>query len=111
MGALRVAFAAAWSLVAAGEALAHDAPSGWAYDPACCSNRDCAPIAADHVRVTAQGYAVSLPVGAHPMVRDGVVSRVVSYGATRPSGDGMFHACVLPGSQHLVCLYAPPGGV
>ena len=31
-------------LVLATAALAHDAPSGWAYPPQCCSDRDCAPI-------------------------------------------------------------------
>jgi hypothetical protein len=28
-------------LFSASQAFAHNAPSGWAYDPACCSDRDC----------------------------------------------------------------------
>ena len=32
------------------------------------------------------------------------------YDEVRFSGDGEYHACILPGTQEFRCLYVPPMG-
>jgi len=53
-------------------ALAHDAASGWAYDPFCCNGDsetgDCQMIPSKSVKVTPNGYRVTLVPGDHRLV-------------------------------------------
>lgn len=65
------------------------------YDPWCCDNEDCRPIAAEEVQTKADGYHV--------------LGRVVPYAEARVSGDADYHVCIYKGE--LRCFYAPPGGV
>lgn len=78
------------------------------YDEACCSGHDCAPIPAHAVRWTPQGWSVSLLPGEHPMVRR-AISRTFPETAwnAKPSQDRQWHACVLPSTQTIVCVYVP----
>lgn len=107
--------AVAGALLAAGlsRARAHTAPSGWAYDTECCSTRDCAPAAPGTVNEVRGGYEIVLRPGSHPSARSVVVRDFVPHGdpRIRPSGDEYRHVCVIPGSQRVLCLYVPPGGV
>ena len=91
------------------EARAHSAPSGWAYDSWCCGGQDCQPIPEDQVRVTPEGYLVTIPNGSHVTAhRD--IRHLFHYDEVRFSGDGEYHACILPRSQEFRCLYVPRMG-
>ena len=88
---------------------AHAAPSGFVYDFWCCGGRDCQPIPAEQVRITPDGYVVTIPNGTHVTAhRDH--SHLFHYDEVRFSGDGEYHACILPGTQEFRCLYVPPMG-
>jgi hypothetical protein len=92
-------------LLGATQALSH----GW-YDPYCCNDQDCAPIAPQHVAATEGGWLVTLGPGDHPMVKE-PRTFLVPYADARPSGDDAFHACIVlwrPGEMR--CFYAPPMG-
>lgn len=95
-------------------AYAHEAPSGMKYDAYCCNgnrvNGDCEMIPASSVRVTPDGYEVTLRPGDHRMV---TVKHVFhkSYSETRVSTDNEYHACLFPDEHTLRCLYAPPMGM
>lgn len=89
------------------EASSHD----W-YEPACCSDKDCAQITFEAVTHNADGsYTLNLAPGEHPMVPEGGSFNVPmkEYGMQRhrPSQDGYFHACILPSSRTVACLYIP----
>lgn len=83
---------------------AHQAPSGWAYDPVCCSNRDCRPETSE-VKATSLGWFVTS------------TGETIRYGDHRihESKDGEFHRCPIkknaadPGMTR--CLYVPPMGL
>lgn len=100
------------ALLFAVPALAHQAPSGWAYDRECCHNLDCAPAPDGAIREVQGGYQVTLAPGSHPMVRDRTVTGFVPHGdpRIRVSGDEDRHACV-SGTGRILCIYIPPGGV
>lgn len=86
----------------------HTAPSGWSYDPACCSTQDCAPIRVELVEITAQGYRVTVRPGDHPLVN--VPTTYVfpfSDERVRLAPDGMYHLCIGAYSKRGLCLYAP----
>lgn len=93
-------------------ASAHEAPMGWLYDGACCSDRDCAELPKGAVKEGPEGYEVTILPGQHPMVKDEVFRATVPYTSTkvRQSPDGLYHGCVLP-SGFLICLYVGSRGV
>jgi hypothetical protein len=105
------------ALVMAGPAGAHH----W-YDADCCSDRDCAPIAADRVSAVDGGYLVELEAGDHPMVvRPTSRWFPFDHPKLRPSQDGDWHVCVMPfysdssrtaqiGNGEPICLYMPGAG-
>ena len=99
-----------WPLVA----LAHNAPSGWAYDAECCSGVDCAPAPVGGVRETRSGYVIIIEPGGHPMVPANAPPLValVPHGdpRLRVSGDEQRHVCISY-SRAVLCVYVPPGGV
>ena len=94
----------------AAAALAHQSPSGWEYDLACCSVHDCAPVPETAVREATGGYSVRLVPGDHPLVTSPLAA-FVAHGspALRVSGDDRRHVCVSHG--RVLCVYVPPGGV
>ncbi len=71
--------------------LAHQAPSGWWYDPFCCGGQDCHPVVG--VVVTGDGFVVAgeLMAGNDPRIL--------------PSQDDAFHLCQDETGIH--CLYVP----
>jgi hypothetical protein len=85
-------------LFSASQAFAHNAPSGWAYDPACCSDRDCYEVSDDAVAVVPGGWRIKAT---------GEVFRQLD---VRQSQDGHFHRCSLAGrgDTRTICLYVPP---
>lgn len=104
-------YAVAVSLLLSRPASGHNAPSGWAYDPACCSTQDCAPIRVDLVRITAQGYEVTVAPGDHPLVT--VQSTYVfpfNDPRVRFSGDQNYHLCIGAYTKKGLCLYIPGTG-
>ena len=65
-------------------ALAAGAPESRAhswFDPWCCNDRDCQPIPDSAVRITPQGYVITL-----------------------------FYACIYPDPSSMRCFYAKPSG-
>lgn len=96
-------------VMAIGQADAHTTVSGWKYDGACCSGRDCAPISASKVKAVAgTGYVVTLDAGDHPLVT-APMQGVIAFDKARPSGDGEYHACVSAFTGRLLCLYIAAG--
>jgi hypothetical protein len=89
---------------------AHEALTGWKYEAFCCNgnehNGDCQMISTKNVRVTPQGYDISLRPGEHRLVtRRHDFS--VPQSQTRRSGDEEYHLCLYPDEDTLRCFYAP----
>lgn len=86
-------------LVFSGAAGAHDAPTGWSYPPACCSDIDCRDVPADWVFAGPDGYRIV------------ITGEVVRYGDSRlrPPPDGLVHWCSVAGSSdsRTICLFVP----
>lgn len=91
---------AAIPLLTAVPAVAHEAPTGWKYDMACCHNRDCRPLASSAVRESPGGYVITLD------------NETVPYSDKRikNSPDGQYHWCTVNGRDdgRTICLYVPP---
>ena len=82
---------------------AHEAPSGWSYPWACCSDKDCREVAQSAIEEGPQGYVIS-DTGELIPYRD---SRV------KDSPDGEFHRCAHKAgldAGHTICLFVPPRG-
>lgn len=67
------------------------------YDPACCSDRDCAPVHHSRITLTDAGVRVQLDPGDHPFVYSSL-DVVIPYDdpRVRNSQDVDHHACVAP---------------
>lgn len=95
-------------------ASAHDAPSGFQYDPQCCggaaTSGDCAPVPDAAIREAQGGYSVLIRPGEHPMAH-APVSGFLAHGddRIRPSGDDRRHACISR-SGRLLCVYIQSNG-
>lgn len=85
---------------AAGPAGAHDAPKGWKYPFACCSDYDCRAVPQMTVREAPEGYVID------------TTGEVLAYGdkRVRNSPDGDFHWCSVAGRNdgRTICLFVPP---
>ena len=79
---------------------AHDAPSGWSYPLACCSDFDCRAVPADWIEEGPDGFRIVITGEVIPMTDRRV----------RHSPDGEFHWCSVAGSDdgRTICLFAPP---
>jgi hypothetical protein len=80
---------------------AHDAPTGWKYPWACCSNMDCQEVQSSAIKETAQGYVIQS------------TGELVAYGDKRikDSPDGETHWCAHQAgldAGHTICLFVPP---
>lgn len=91
---------------------AHQAPSGWTYEYACCGNWDCGALKPEQVVLGPKGFVITIPPGTHPQVPAdaGTIVVTVPYGGERKSPDGLFHICLASDGQRVLCLYAPPFG-
>lgn len=89
------------ALVLAVPAVAHEAASGWAYPPSCCSGQDCYQITADDLGADQGGYHVKATGETIPYTDRKV----------KPSGDGFYHRCSWMGSRDAatICLFVPSG--
>ena len=96
-----------------GQAFGHS----W-YSQACCSGKDCAPIAASAVTWTPNGWRVALRPGQHPMVTLAPMVELVPFDQVLPSEDDHWHACVrtdnpspsaVTPAERIICLYIPEG--
>jgi hypothetical protein len=91
------------STFAASSADAHQAPTGWTYPWACCSNMDCQEVGPKAISEKPQGYVVQS------------TGEVVAYGDKRvkDSPDGEYHWCAHQAgidAGHTICLFVPPKG-
>jgi hypothetical protein len=87
----------------AAPARAHDAPTGWKYPWACCSNMDCQEMGDKAISERPEGYVVN---------RTG---EVVAYADKRvkDSPDGLYHWCAHQAgidAGQTICLFVPPKG-
>lgn len=108
-----LAVAIGGTVLALSDARGHEAPSGWSYDPWCCSGNqvagDCQEIPTTSVKPIPGGYQITLDVGDHRLVSRLHVFQIPQ-AETRDSPDGRFHACLHPTEDNLRCFYAPPVG-
>lgn len=95
-------------LVLGGRADAHEAPTGWNYPLACCSNRDCTMVRADKVRETPDGYVIRLVPGDHDFI-NAPATFVVPYSETKDSPDGEYHLCISR-ALSVLCFFAGSRG-
>lgn len=112
-----ILFAAAFAFAA--PVLAHEAETGWKYDNWCCGGQDCTHIHPHTVRVVEGGYIVTLTPEDHMTARrdhqkffrspdaDPSNDKDMNPPEARWSQDSDYHACILPNSQELRCLYVP----
>lgn len=89
---------------------AHEAMTGWKYEAFCCNGNehtgDCQMISTKNVRITAQGYEISLKPGEHRLVTKRHEFSVRQSDARR-SRDEEYHLCLYPNEDTLRCFYAP----
>lgn len=92
---------------------AHDAETGWQYEPYCCNGNahtgDCQMIPTRSVRITSGGYEVSLAPGDHRLVTRKHIFNLPQSNA-RQSRDGEYHLCLYPNEDTPRCFYAPDMG-
>lgn len=86
-------------------AAAHDAPTGWSYPFACCSNADC--------REVGEGSSSKVSISETPLgYKISTTGEVISYADSRikDSPDGEFHWCSVAGKDdsRTLCLFVPP---
>ena len=86
-----------------GPASAHEAPTGWKYPWACCSNMDCKEVQSSAVLEKPEGYVIQS------------TGEVVGYSDKRvkDSPDGEYHWCAHQAglnAGHTICLFVPPKG-
>lgn len=94
---------------------AHEAPSGMRYNGWCCSpagdpddaTGDCAPIPDRAVKITAQGYVITVRPGDHPLVTRPHQWMKSTKDVIHRSTDGRYHICLYPTEDDLRCLYVP----
>lgn len=94
-------------IVLATPAHAHQAPSGFNYEPFCCNgdgkSGDCQRISSKIVRPGDCGYIVTLLPGDHGLVtRKHVFS--IPQAETRESPDGAYHLCLFPSENRVRCF-------
>ncbi|RRN68748.1 hypothetical protein EIQ31_19690 [Agrobacterium deltaense] len=93
--------------------LAHESHKGFKYESYCCNGDaetgDCQMIPTRSVRVTSDGYEVSLAPGDHRMVTRRHVFNW-SQSQARRSEDGEYHLCLFPDEDTPRCFYAPDMG-
>jgi hypothetical protein len=81
----------------------HEAPTGWKYPWACCSNMDCRATKAGEVTERPEGYRIES------------TGEIVAYQDKRvkDSPDGMTHWCAHQAgidAGQTICLFVPPKG-
>lgn len=114
ISAITVLCVALW-FAAAGAARAHT-HNGITYPPSCCNsaatsaNGDCAPIDGRYVTAKADGYHISLPVGAHPKLKTKGFVGIIPYPQVKPPLDHEYHICLSTDGGRVYCFFAAPTG-
>lgn len=110
----------AWEM-ALRPAHAHEAPSGWSYDAACCSGHDCAMVRPSAIHEGPNGITITLKAGEHPMLIGPFTAFVGNDSRKlKESPDGEWHVCM--GRQWrmrdgnfsdgaIYCVYRPIRGM
>lgn len=75
--------------------LAHEAPSGWKYDPVCCNETDCGPLDASRIKEVENDFLI-----------DG--KWTVRRADAKLSPDGIYHACFPWKDRGPNCFWYPP---
>lgn len=92
-------------------AASHQAPAGWLYDQFCCNgdshSGDCQMISTKNVKITENGYEITLAPGDHRLVTRRHHFTLPQAKARR-SRDAEYHLCLYPTEDTLRCFYAPP---
>jgi hypothetical protein len=103
-------FLACVMVALASGAPAHDAPTGWRYDPYCCNgdgmSGDCQMIPWRAVRVVEGGFLITIKPGDHREITRRHVFIVPQRKAMR-SPDGAYHLCLFPNEDTPHSFYAP----
>ena len=91
------------TVLSASPAAAHEAPTGWKYPWACCSNKDCRQLSDNGISERKDGYVVNQ------------TGEVVAYADKRvkDSPDGEYHWCAHQAgidAGQTICLFVPPKG-
>jgi len=105
-----MAFAMAFHVAA--RLAAHDAPSGWAYDPSCCNTMDCRPVDGPTDKLGHHSVQVLEVDGGY---RISTTGEFISWKSKmiRESKDGEFHLCsrnMGDDNASTICLYVPNRG-
>jgi hypothetical protein len=79
--------------------MASPAPAHMAYDPWCCSERDCEPAPAAKIQRVPGGFMVTVKPGEDPQFFPETGRRV--------SDDGVPHVCITPSGERR-CVYVLP---
>lgn len=81
---------------------AHEAPTGWRFEPECCGNGDCKPVGQGEIRVTPDGYLIPATGEVIPFQSHKV----------RSSPDGKPYRCSVQGKRegNTYCIYISKGG-
>lgn len=98
-----LAVALSCQLVAVFPTTAHEAPKGWSYPWACCSNQDCQEVTARSISERPEGYVVAQTGEVIPYLDKRV----------KDSPDGEFHRCAHKAgldAGRTICLFVPPRG-
>jgi hypothetical protein len=92
------------TVLLAGRAGAHEAPTGWKYPASCCSNKDCRQDD-NAVRVVNGGWEVTQ------------TGEFIAHNDSRrkDSPDGLYHICMSAAdfqstNAHTLCVFTPPMG-
>lgn len=105
------AFIAYAMTVATLPAAAHETTTGWQYDQFCCNgdshSGDCQMISTKNVKITENGYEISLAPGDHRLVTR-PHHFTLPQAKARRSRDAEYHLCLYPTEDTLRCFYAPP---
>ena len=109
---MKAALGLCFVLFMAMPALSHEAPSGWKYPVTCCGKMDCAPLPANALEPTPNGWRVI------------ATGEVIPYAMARASGDNQNHRCRSIKSDMnsatrqssdaegaYYCLFVAPGGL
>lgn len=114
LNGVMIAFFLGAGLFPAGAHEAHSVKGGtWKYDGYCCNgdsrSGDCQMISTRNVRITSQGYEISLGPGDHRLITR-PHHFTMPQSEARRSKDEEYHLCLYPTEDTLRCFYAPDMG-
>lgn len=92
----------------------HSAPTGWAYDAACCNTRDCRQADGPNDPRTHGTQVLEIQGGYRVIGEGGKTLGDVEWNSkkVRPSKDEFYHVCTHGGldTGGVICIYVPDRG-